>query len=326
MSQPLLEIKNLRTHFPIKKGILGREVGRVYAVDGVSLTLNEGETLGLVGESGCGKSTLGRTLIQLEKPTSGEVYFQGKLINAISFSELKQVRSKLQMIFQDPFSSLDPRMSIERIITEPLRLHKMGDRQSQRAKAQKLLETVGLPESSLFRYPHEFSGGQRQRIGIARALALNPKLIVADEPVAALDVSVQAQVLNLLNDLKKEFRLTMVFISHDLGVIKYLSDRIAVMYLGKIVEIGSSEELYRNPVHPYTQALFSAIPVPDPTVKKQRMILKGDVPSPMSPPPGCRFQTRCPYMTEKCRSQEPPLVEVKPGHHTACHYSEKFLK
>lgn len=322
---PLLEVKNLKTYFPVKKGLLGREVARVHAVDDISFTLNAGETLGLVGESGCGKSTLGRSLIQLDRPTSGEVFFEGQKINDLDFASLKKVRAGLQMIFQDPFSSLDPRMSVERIISEPLRLHRIGDKKSQTAIVKDLLKKVGLTESALNRYPHEFSGGQRQRIGIARSLALRPKLIIADEPVAALDVSVQAQVLNLLSDLKKEFGLTMVFISHDLGVIKYFCDRIAVMYLGKIVEYAGSDDLYKNQVHPYTRALFSAIPLPDPTAKLERIILKGDVPSPIHPPSGCRFHTRCPFVTDICKTAIPDLVEVKPGHFAACHHKDQFL-
>ena len=322
----LLEVNHLKTYFPVKKGVFGKTVAHVHAVDDVTFSLKEGESLGLVGESGCGKSTLGRTIIQLEKPTSGDVIFEGKRINDLDFESLKKVRSKIQMIFQDPFSCLDPRMSIEKIITEPLRLHNQGDKASRRSTAVSLLGKVGLPESSLNRYPHEFSGGQRQRIGIARALALRPKLIIADEPVAALDVSVQAQVLNLLNDIKKEFGLTVIFISHDLGVIKYFCDKIAVMYLGKVVEIAGSDEIYQHQVHPYTRALFSAIPVPDPTLVKERIVLQGDVPSPMAPPSGCRFHTRCPHVKDQCKTTEPPLVELKPGHHVACHFSSTFLK
>jgi oligopeptide transport system ATP-binding protein len=322
---PLLEVKNLKTYFPVKKGILGREVARVHAVDDVSFSLTEGETLGLVGESGCGKSTLGRSLIQLDRPTSGEVFFEGQKINDLDFKSLKKVRAKLQMIFQDPFSSLDPRMSVERIVSEPLRLHRIGDAKSRLSTVKDLLKKVGLPESALTRYPHEFSGGQRQRIGIARSLALRPKLIIADEPVAALDVSVQAQVLNLMGDLKKEFGLTMVFISHDLGVIKYFCDKIAVMYLGKIVEYATSEDLYKNQIHPYTKALFSAIPVPDPTAKMDRVILKGDVPSPIQLPSGCRFHTRCPFVTDICKSTPPELTQVKPGHFAACHHKDSFM-
>jgi oligopeptide/dipeptide ABC transporter ATP-binding protein len=321
----ILEVNQLKTYFPVKKGILGKTVAHVHAVDDVTFSLKEGESLGLVGESGCGKSTLGRSIIQLEKPTGGDVVFQGTRMNDLDFQSLKKMRSKIQMIFQDPFSCLDPRMSIEKIITEPLRLHNEGNTESRRNIAASLLAKVGLPESSLNRYPHEFSGGQRQRIGIARALALRPKLIIADEPVAALDVSVQAQVLNLLNDIKKEFGLTIIFISHDLGVIKYFCDKIAVMYLGKVVEIAGSDEIYQHQVHPYTRALFSAIPVPDPTTVKERIVLQGDVPSPMAPPSGCRFHTRCPHAKDLCKSTEPKLVELKPGHQVACHFSSTFL-
>lgn len=326
--QRLLEIENLKTYFPIRKGIFSKVVGNVHAVNGVSLEINAGETLGLVGESGCGKSTLGKTILQLEKPTSGSIKFNGEELIGLPFKELKKVRANMQMVFQDPFSSLDPRMTIEQIIVEPLKLHGVGTKDSRRELAIELLNKVGLNETALYKYPHEFSGGQRQRVGIARALALKPSIIIADEPVAALDVSVQAQVLNLMNELKKEFGLTYIFISHDLGVIKYFSDKIAVMYLGKIVELSTSDNLYKHPVHPYTRALISSIPISDPSNRKERVPLEGDVPSPIAPPPGCSFHTRCPFAEDKCRKDIPELKtyefeDVK--HQVACHFSERFI-
>lgn len=327
MTEPILQVENLKTFFPIKKGIFSRVAGHVHAVNDVTLSVKAGQTLGLVGESGCGKSTLGKTILQLEKPTSGKILFSGRRIDGLPFQELKSVRSDIQMIFQDPFSSLDPRMSVERIITEPLKLHGIGTAASRKKTATELLEKVGLKESALFRYPHEFSGGQRQRIGIARALALRPKVIIADEPVAALDVSVQAQVLNLMNDLKREFGLTYIFISHDLGVIKYFSDRIAVMYLGRIVESATAEDLYRDPRHPYTQALISSIPISDPRKRRARVPLTGDVPSPINPPGGCAFHTRCPYARDLCKKEIPVLTERKKAenpHQVACHFSEEI--
>jgi oligopeptide transport system ATP-binding protein len=324
----ILNIENLKTYFPIRKGVFSKVVGNVHAVNGVSLEIKKGETLGLVGESGCGKSTLGKTILQLEKATSGSIKYSNTELIGLSQKELKPFRSNMQMVFQDPFSSLDPRMTIEKIIAEPLKLHNIGDKESHKKLACELLEKVGLSGSILHRYPHEFSGGQRQRIGIARALALKPEIIIADEPVAALDVSVQAQVLNLMNDLKKEFGLTYVFISHDLGVIKYFSDRIAVMYLGKIVELSTSENLYKHPIHPYTRALISSIPASDPEHKIERTPLKGDVPSPISPPPGCTFHTRCPFVKDICKTKIPELETFDiegTKHQAACHFSNDFL-
>lgn len=325
----LLEINKLKTFFPVKKGVFSKVVGHVHAVNDVSIEIQAGETLGLVGESGCGKSTLGKTILQLEKPTAGSIKFEGQEVIGLSFGELKKVRSNMQMIFQDPFSSLDPRMSIEKIIVEPMKLHGIGTERSRKEKAAELLVKVGLSDSILDKYPHEFSGGQRQRIGIARALALKPKLIIADEPVAALDVSVQAQVLNLMNKLQEEFGLTYLFISHDLGVIKYFSDKIAVMYLGRIVELADSNELYRRPVHPYTRALIASIPISDPAKRKKRVPLEGDVPSPINPPSGCAFHPRCPYAKDICKSDIPSLKSVSSKdqkHQVACHFSEKFAQ
>ena len=326
----LLKIEDLKTHFPLRAGIFSRIQGYVYALDGVSLELQKGETLGLVGESGCGKSTLGKTVLSLEKATEGKVLFEGTNVLDLPKGELKQTRREMQMVFQDPFSSLDPRMSIENIITEPLKLHNLGTVEERRNQAKELLAQVGLPESALIRYPHEFSGGQRQRIGIARALALKPKLIIADEPVAALDVSVQAQVLNLMNDLKKKFSLTYLFISHDLGVVRYFSDRIAVMYLGKIVELGSALSITDRGMHPYTKALTSAIPRSHPKDKKEREMLVGDVPSPISPPSGCSFHTRCPYVKDICKKREPQLQPYTDDqgekHMVSCHFVEDLKR
>ncbi len=314
----LLEVKNLKTHFPIKKGaFFTKTVATVKAVDGVSLTLKQGEVLGLVGESGCGKSTLGRSILRLIEPTEGEVSFEGKKISDYSDNELQKVRPQFQMIFQDPYASLDPRMTVFDALSEPLLAHKIVPKNEVADEVQRLMKLVGLAPRFIHKYPHEFSGGQRQRIAIARALALRPKLIIADEPVSALDVSIQSQILNLLNDLRKELNLTMIFISHDLGVIKYLCDRVAVMYLGKIVELTTTDELFKNPVHPYTQALLSAIPLPDPVKEKQRarIILQGDPPSPLNPPPGCAFAPRCPKKNSPlCETKVPSLVEITAGH------------
>lgn len=321
---PLLEVKNLKKHFPVKGGIFGRTVANVFAVDDVSFTVRRGETLGLVGESGCGKSTLGRSILRLHEPTSGEVRFEGQDVCALGARELRRMRRNMQIIFQDPFSSLNPRMTIGDILAEPFVIHKLGSKAEIRDKVRDLLGTVGMPPETVERYPHEFSGGQRQRIGIARALALQPKLIVADEPVSALDVSIQSQILNLLVDLRTKFDLSYIFIAHDLAVIEHISDKVVVMYLGKIVEYADGEDLYARPLHPYTQALIAAIPKPDVRRKKERQVLKGDVPSPMNPPSGCYFHPRCPIATEKCRREAPALrnlgSEDKP-HMVACHHA-----
>ncbi|HKU56242.1 MAG TPA: dipeptide ABC transporter ATP-binding protein [Gaiellaceae bacterium] len=318
----LLEVRHVKKYFPIRKGVLQREVAHVHAVDDVSFAVREGETLGLVGESGCGKSTLGRTLVRLLEPTAGEIIFQGKPIQDLGMRRLRPLRREMQMVFQDPYASLNPRKRVGTIVSDPMKIHDLGDRAEQKRRVGEILETVGLSPEHYNRFPHEFSGGQRQRIGIARALALRPKLIIADEPVSALDVSIQSQMLNLLDDLQNEFHLTFVFIAHDLGVVRHVSDRIAVMYLGKIVELSPAEELYRRPIMPYTEALLSAVPIPDPDLaaKRERIVLEGDVPSPISPPSGCRFHPRCRYATDVCRQIEPPLVDYGNGHLAACHH------
>ena len=315
----LVEIKNLIKHFPVKKGLFKKTVGLVKAVDDVSLDIYEGETLGLVGESGCGKSTLGRVLVRLINPTSGDIIFDNKNLNSYSNKELRSQRQYFQIIFQDPNSSLDPRSTIGKSIEEALIIHGMKDRLERQKKVSEMLNLVGIPANAFERFPHEFSGGQRQRIGIARALILKPKLVVCDEPVSALDVSVQAQVLNLLNDLKDELSLTLLFISHNLSVVENVSDRIAIMYLGQIIELLDSSKFAANCKHPYSKALLSAIPVPDPNIKKERIILKGDVPSPINPPNGCRFHTRCPEVIAKCKNTEPSLIELSQGHKASCH-------
>ncbi len=322
-SGPLLRVENLVKHFPIKGGLLSRTVDRVHAVDGVSFELAPGETLGLVGESGCGKSTTGRCVLRLIEPTSGEVWFGGREMGGLDRNELRALCRDMQIIFQDPYASLNPRMTVGAIIGEALQIHGLakGPRDFQ-DKVVRLLETVGLHPDHMRRFPHEFSGGQRQRIGIARALAVSPKLIVCDEPVSALDVSIQAQVINLLEDLQEQFDLTYLFIAHDLSVVEHISDRVAVMYLGRIVEIAPARDLYTSPRHPYTEALLSAVPIPDPTVRRQRILLQGDVPNPIHPPAGCHFHPRCPHASARCREEAPKLREIAPGRQAACHLND----
>jgi peptide/nickel transport system ATP-binding protein len=327
LGETLLKVTGLQKHFPIRKGLLQRQTGAVRAVDGIDFEVRKGETLGVVGESGCGKSTMGRLITRLLEPTGGTVEFEGKDITHLGVGAMRPMRRDVQMIFQDPYSSLNPRHTIGTIVSAPFRLQGVQPEGGVKKEVQRLLSVVGLNPEHYNRYPHEFSGGQRQRIGIARALALNPKLVVADEPVSALDVSIQAQVVNLLDDLQQELDLTYVIIAHDLSVVRHVSDRIAVMYLGKIVELADRESLYRAPMHPYTKALMSAVPIPDPkrkNVKSERILLRGDVPSPISPPSGCRFHTRCWKATEICKTTEPPLVELKPGQQVACHHPENF--
>jgi peptide/nickel transport system ATP-binding protein len=323
---PLLELERLKVYFPIKSGlVLDRHVGDIKAVDDVSLTIERGETLGLVGESGCGKSTVGRAILRLYEPTAGRIVFDGRDITHIKERELRPLRRRMQMVFQDPFASLNPRHSVGRIVSEPLRVHGLSSRKTAGARVRELLEIVGLPRDAGSRYPHEFSGGQRQRIGLARSLALNPDFIVADEPVSALDVSIQAQIVNLLEQLQHDFDLTYLFIAHDLAVVRHISNRIAVMYLGSIVEVSPADDLYTTPLHPYTISLLSAIPIPDPAVERQRetILLAGDLPSPANPPHACRFHTRCPYVQPtRCRDEVPPLRELLPGHTVACHWAE----
>jgi peptide/nickel transport system ATP-binding protein/oligopeptide transport system ATP-binding protein len=314
----LLEVKNLVKYFPVRSGVLQRTVAAVKAVDGVSFTVKEGETLGLVGESGCGKTTTGRSILRLIEPTSGELYFDGVDVLKLRGSELKNMRRRMQIIFQDPYASLDPRLPVGASIAEGLKIHNIGSKKERDEIVINNLRKVGMEAYHASRFPHEFSGGQRQRIGIARALSLNPDFIVCDEPISALDVSIQAQVLNLLEDLQNELGLTYLFIAHNLSVVEHISDRVAVMYLGKIVEIAPRDELYRNPLHPYTQALMSAIPMPDPSLKRKRIILQGDVPSPVNPPSGCHFHPRCPVAIAECPLKEPPLTEITPGHWAAC--------
>ena len=321
MNAPLLQVKNLKKHFPVRGGLLRRVVDQVHAVDGVSFDLAAGETLGLVGESGCGKSTTGRCVLRLIEPTAGEVLFEGRDVGAMAPDALRALARDMQIIFQDPFASLNPRMTVGAIVGEGLVIHKLAANPRDIAeRVAQLLQTVGLSPDHMRRYPHEFSGGQRQRIGIARALAVNPKLVVCDEAVSALDVSIQAQVINLLEDLREQFNLTYVFIAHDLSVVEHISHRVAVMYLGRIVEVAPSRSLYTTPRHPYTEALLSAVPIPDPTVARKRIVLEGDVPSPIHPPSGCHFHPRCPRAKEQCRHEAPQLRELAPGHVAACHF------
>jgi oligopeptide/dipeptide ABC transporter ATP-binding protein len=321
-SQPVLEVRNLTKLFPVRKGLLARAVAHVHAVDGISFSIGESETLGLVGESGCGKSTAGKLILKLIEPTAGEITLRGERIDPMSRGTMRERRRAMQVVFQDPYSSLNPRMRARDIVAEPLRNFESLQNSEIDERVAELFENVGLRRDQLGRYPHEFSGGQRQRLVIARALALRPKLIVCDEPVSALDVSVQAQVINLLIDLQKNFGLSYLFIAHDLAVVEHISHRVAVMYLGRIVELADKESLFAGPQHPYTEALLSAVPVPDPTVKTKRIILQGDVPSPIKPPPGCHFHTRCPHAFDRCKLERPAMREVKPGHFAACHLRE----
>jgi oligopeptide/dipeptide ABC transporter ATP-binding protein len=318
-NEQILEVTDLKKHFAIRKGILSRTAGHVLAVDGLSFSIQRGETLGLVGESGCGKTTVGKTIMRLIEPTSGKIRLKSEDITHLGGDRLRPARREMQMIFQDPYSSLNPRMSAGEIVAEPLENYGLAKGKEKKERVEALLNRVGFRSEHIAKHPHEFSGGQRQRIGIARALALNPSLVVADEPVSALDVSIQAQVLNLLMDLQKEFNLTYLFISHDLAVVKHISHRIAVMYLGKIVELTDKKTLFTAPFHPYTEALLNAIPIPNPQVERKTIILEGDVPSPIDPPKGCRFNTRCPYVEQRCRTEEPLFREVRPGHSVACH-------
>ncbi len=324
-SDKLLAVQDLKMYFPIRRGILQRHVGDVKAVDGVSFSVIKGETLGLVGESGCGKSTTGRSILQLYRPTAGKVVFEGHELTQMKGEELRQMRRQMQMIFQDPYASLNPRMTVGGIVGEPLEVHNIGTKAERLERVRELLAVVGLNPYFINRYPHEFSGGQRQRIGVARALAVNPSFIVCDEPISALDVSIQAQVINLLEDLQAQFNLTYLFIAHDLSVVRHISDRIAVMYLGKIMELADRDELYRNPMHPYSQALLSAVPIPDPAIeeKRKRIILEGDVPSPANPPKGCNFCTRCPKVLDICREQEPEFRDYGSDHYVACWLYQK---
>ncbi|MBM7579543.1 ABC transporter ATP-binding protein [Jeotgalibacillus terrae] len=323
-TETLLKVENLKKHFPIRGGILGKEVGSVKAVEGVSFEVKKGETLGIVGESGCGKSTTGRMLLRLIEPTEGKVYFEGQDVTKLSTGDMRKLRRDMQMVFQDPFASLNPRHTVEKILEEPMKVHGIGTSKERKQKVRELLEIVGLSSYHAKRYPHQFSGGQRQRIGIARALMTQPKLIIADEPVSALDVSIQSQVLNLMQDLQKEFQLTYIVIAHDLGVVRHISDRVGVMYLGRMAELTDSEKLYDKPLHPYTQALLSAVPIPDPLYEKDAVVLEGDIPSPSNPPSGCAFHTRCPFKMDVCSQKVPELREHEPGHYVACHlYTEE---
>ena len=319
MNEPLLQVKGLKKYFPITAGLFNKQIGQVKAVDDLSFVVYKGETLGIVGESGCGKSTTGRMLMRLIEPTEGSILFENEEVTKLSPQQLRKVRRDMQMIFQDPFASLNPRHTVEKILEEPLIVHGIGSKEERRKRVREMLEVVGLSSYHAKRYPHQFSGGQRQRIGIARALMTKPKLIIADEPVSALDVSIQAQVLNLLEDLQKEFHLTYIFIAHDLGVVRHISDRVGVMYLGRMVELANSEDVYRNPKHPYTQALLEAVPIPDPEYKKEKQLLTGDLPSPSNPPAGCAFHTRCQACMDICKTTKPEWKEVEQGHYVACH-------
>jgi oligopeptide/dipeptide ABC transporter ATP-binding protein len=321
--KPLLEVKDLKKHYPIKKGLFGKQVGAVKAVDGVSFSIQPGETLGIVGESGCGKSTTGRAILRLIEPTAGEVLFDGQDIRKLPPDEMRKFRTNMQIVFQDPYASLDPRWTVQRTLEEPLRTHLKLSEAEIKDRIAELMSVVGLAPYHASRFPHEFSGGQRQRIGIARALALRPKFVVCDEPVSALDVSIQAQVLNLMQDLQSQFSLTYMFISHDLSVVKFICDRVGVMYLGRMVEMAPTAEMFAEPLHPYTKALMSAVPVPDPEAARERIVLTGDVPNPQSPPTGCTFHTRCPYVMDSCRQAVPEWREVSPGRHVACHLFEQ---
>lgn len=322
MANVLLKVENLTKYFPIRAGMLARKVGDVKAVNDISFEVYEGETLGIVGESGCGKSTTGRVIMRLHEPTSGKVTFDGVELTSLSNEEMRKARRDIQMVFQDPYASLNPRHTIEKILEEPLIVHGIGTAEERRRKVIEYLEVVGLSAYHAKRYPHQFSGGQRQRIGIARALMTNPKLIIADEPVSALDVSIQAQVLNLMQKLQEDLKLTYIFIAHDLGVVRHISDRVGVMYLGRMVELANSEDLYAEPLHPYSQALLSAVPIPDPNYEREQVILTGDIPSPSNPPNGCAFHTRCPMAMDICKQQVPQFKEVKTGHSVACHLYE----
>ncbi|KXH84075.1 ABC transporter ATP-binding protein [Sporosarcina sp. HYO08] len=323
MSENLLEVQNIKMYFPLKGKLFSKKREYVKAVDGVSFTVKEGETLSIVGESGCGKSTTGRVLMKLLEATDGKIIFEGKDITDLNEDEIRPYRKEFQMVFQDPYASLNPRLTVKEIIEEPLIVHNM-EKEKRADRVAELLEVVGLNKYHGERYPHEFSGGQRQRIGIARALAVNPKLIIADEPVSALDVSIQSQILNLLKDLQKQYNLTYVFISHDLSVVEHISDRVGVMYLGRFVELTDRDTLFKKPLHPYTKALLSAVPIPDPTLKRERILLTGDIPSPASPPSGCTFHTRCPFAQQKCKEQAPEFRELQKGHYVACHFAEEL--
>jgi len=320
MNNTLVKVKNLKKHFHLRAGLFSRAVGAVKAVDGVSFEIYPNETFGLVGESGCGKSTLGRVLLRLIEPTEGEIYFMGKDLRALKGEELRRMRKEMQIIFQDPYSSLNPRMTVGSIIGEAFTIHRLARGKEKRERVMALLDEVGVRAEAYNRYPHEFSGGQRQRIGIARALACEPKFIVCDEPVSALDVSIQAQILNLFLELQDKYKISYLFISHDLRVVEHIADRVAVMYLGKIVEMAKAQDLYKNPLHPYTQIILASVPLPDPKLKKKRAIITGDVPSPINPPPGCQFHPRCKYARDICQKQEPEIKEYEPGHFASCHF------